>query len=64
MKGKWTLLLVLVVVLGFSGVSSATLSTIGTATYNGADYKLIYENDQGLVWLDYTRYDNWNDQVN
>ena len=29
------------------------------------DYNLIYEDDQGLVWLDYTRdYDNWGNQVN
>ena len=27
---------------------------IGTATYKSKDYKLIYEDDQGLVWLDYT----------
>jgi hypothetical protein len=30
------------------------LITIGTATYNGNKYNLIYEGDQGLVWLDYS----------
>jgi hypothetical protein len=65
MKRAWVLLLVLLSVVGFSDVSSATLSTIGTATYLGNDYNLIYEDDQGLVWLDYTRgNDNWADQVN
>jgi hypothetical protein len=64
MKRAWMLLWVLVAVVGFSGVSSATLSTIGTATYGSTDYKLIYEDDQGLVWLDYTKgYDTWANQV-
>jgi len=41
-----------------SGCSShAALQIIGTATYMGSDYNLIYEADSidgGLVWLDYT----------
>lgn len=64
MKRAWMLLWVLLAVVGFSGVSSATLSTIGTATYGGTDYNLIYEDDQGLVWLDYTNgYGTWQNQV-
>jgi hypothetical protein len=55
----------MVVVFGFSGVAKADLTVIGTATYEGNSYKLIYEDDQNLVWLDYsTGYDNWRNQVN
>ena len=42
------------------GIANAGLVTIGTATYGGSDYKLIYDNDDnghgggGLVWLDYS----------
>jgi len=44
-------------VLGMAGVASATLTTIGTATYNGSDYNLIWDDDNNgnsVVWLDYT----------
>ncbi len=34
----------------------SSLITIGTATYGGQNYKLIYEANQGLVWLDYPTY--------
>ena len=68
MKRRWMFLLVLVVVFVFSGVVNASLIEIGTATYGGTDYKLIYEDNSiygGLVWLDYTRgYDTWQNQVN
>jgi hypothetical protein len=38
--------------------------TIGTATYAGSVYNLIYEDTQDLVWLDYTRAKNsWQNQV-
>jgi hypothetical protein len=40
-----------------SGTAQATLTTIGTATYGGSDYNLIYDdnnNGHGLVWLDYS----------
>jgi len=63
MKRGW-ILLVLVAVVGFSGPANADLSVIGTATYGGSDYKLIYEDDQGLIWLDYSKGRNiWNNQV-
>ena len=48
-----------------AGVSQATagLHTIGTANYEGADYNLIYDDAQGLVWLDYRRgMDFWQNQ--
>ncbi len=34
--------------------AQAGLVAIGTATYDGSDYTLIYEQEQGLVWLDYS----------
>lgn len=37
--------------------ASAALTTIGTATYGGADYNLIWDNDnngKSIIWLDYT----------
>lgn len=54
-KRRWVLLFTLAVLLVFSGVANASLITIGTVNYLGSDYNLIYEDDQGLVWLDYTR---------
>jgi hypothetical protein len=48
--------LVMVAMFGFSGLANAApLEMIGTATYSGNVYNLIYEASQGLVWLDYTR---------
>ena len=44
-------------VLMISGSANATLITIGTVGYGGADYKLIWDNDNNgnsVVWLDYT----------
>ncbi len=66
---KVTVYLFLVVVLLFiAGTANAALTTIGTATYNGGDFNLIYEDDSidgGLVWLDYSRGGNeWQNQVN
>lgn len=53
--------------LALSGTAQATLTTIGTATYGGSNYNLIYDNDNnghGLVWLDYTHSGaNWANQV-
>jgi hypothetical protein len=45
-------------IFGVLGVAKADLTVIGTATYDGTDYNLIYEDDSiygGLVWLDYTK---------
>ncbi len=39
------------------GTTQATLVTIGTATYGGSDYNLIWDdnnNGNSVVWLDYT----------
>jgi hypothetical protein len=59
--------LVLVALLGFSESANAGLVEIGTATYGGTDYKLIFEGDlgsPGLVWFDYARFDDsWGQHV-
>lgn len=52
-----TIILVLAITLTmFCAVSPvvAALQTIGTATYSGTDYKLIYDTDDQLTWLDYS----------
>lgn len=39
------------------GTGNAALTTIGTATYNGSEYNLIWDDDNNgnsVVWLDYT----------
>lgn len=52
---------------GMVGVSEATLTTIGTATYGGSDYNLIYDADSPfgpITWLDYCNSrNNWWNQV-
>jgi hypothetical protein len=50
----FTLVLLSAVAIGPAG---ATLSTIGTADYNGGSYNLIYDNASpfgSIVWLDYS----------
>ncbi len=50
-----------------SGMAQAKLTTIGTATYAGAQYNLIYMDDGPfgpVTWLDYTKnQDTWDNQV-
>jgi hypothetical protein len=58
MRRGWMFYLVLAGVFVFSGVANAALIEIGTATYSDNDYKLIYDDVQGLVWLDYTNTNN------
>ena len=41
-------------VLAVAGTAGATLTPVGTATYNGSDYNLIWDDAQSLVWLDYS----------
>ena len=65
----WTFLAVLMIT-SFSGVCNAMDTiVIGTATYEGIEYNLIYENNNiygGLVWLDFTTNDEeaWETQLN
>ncbi len=51
---------------GMAGMAQATLTTIGTATYGGSDYNLIWDNDNNgnsVIWLDYTHgLTNWLEQ--
>ncbi len=65
---KLLLVFALVSIFGIVGNVSASLTTIGTATYMGSEYNLIYEDDSidgGLVWLDYTNSTaTWQNQVN
>ena len=52
------LILAVVMLFCMVSVSSASLTTIGTTTYNGADYNLIWDNDNGngqsVIWIDYS----------
>ncbi len=56
--------------LAFLGMAQADLVTIGTATYGGSDYKLIWDDDNNgnsVIWLDYTRggaASTWQSQMN
>jgi len=66
---KRVLLLILAIVLCLSGLAQASLIHIGSAKYddglNIGSYKLIYDEDQSLVWLDYTNDKNtWLNQDN
>jgi hypothetical protein len=66
MKTLSVFLCTMVLMIGAIGTANAALTTIGTATYRGSDYNLIYEDDSiggGLVWLDYTNYNVWSNQV-
>ncbi len=61
MKKRLTAICMGIIFLGFAGLAQASLTTIGTATYGGSDYNLIYDDDDtgfgggGLVWLDYRK---------
>lgn len=47
----------LALVCMMTGPARASLTTIGTATYGGSDYNLIWDNDNNgnsVVWLDYS----------
>lgn len=48
-------LFAVLILFSIAAVANATLQTIGTATYDGTDYKLIYDVEDQLTWLDYSR---------
>jgi len=52
-KIVFVLMVAVAVILGFSIKSHATLTTIGTASYGGSEYNLIYDDDLSITWLDY-----------
>ena len=61
------LLIAMVVVIGLSSMSEATLTVVGDGTINGGtiDYQLIYDSAQNITWLDYTNpADTWQNQKN
>ncbi len=67
---KKVIVLVVLMVMGYSIQAQAGLMTIGTATYSGSDYNLIWDDDNNgnsVVWLDYTNaatiWDNQNTWV-
>ncbi len=54
---KKVIVLLVLMVMGYSIQAQAGLTTIGTATYGGSDYNLIWDDDNNgnsVVWLDYT----------
>lgn len=56
--------LILGILMIVPGMANATLLHFGNATYNGSDYKLIYDDGQDLIWLDYTQdKDTWDNQM-
>ncbi len=63
---KKLIVLVVLIVMGYSIQAQADLITIGTATYSWRDYNLIWDDDNNgnsIVWLDYTNNNaNWTDQ--
>jgi hypothetical protein len=57
MKKKLAALSTGLALLGMAGIAQAALTSIGTATYGGSDYNLIWDDDNNgnsVVWLDYT----------
>ncbi len=66
MKKKLTALTTGLVLLGMSGMAQAELTTIGTATYSGGEYNLIWDDDnngQSVIWLDVVNDPaSWKDQ--
>ena len=67
MKKKLIGLTVIMVLLGMIGIAQATLTVIGTATYNSTNYNLIWDDDNNgnsIVWLDYTNsIGTWQNQI-
>ncbi len=67
---KKVVVMVVLIVMGYSIQAQAGLMTIGTATYDdgtgAADYNLIWDDDNNgnsVIWLDYTNGTaNWNGQ--
>jgi hypothetical protein len=71
-RRAWVLSCVFVAIFGFSGMGNANLITIGSVQNIGHPtppgqpeiYSLIYDSDQGIVWMDYTHgIYNWNDSM-
>lgn len=67
MKKTLTTLSTGLVLIGMTGTAHASLATIGTASYEGSSYNLIWDNDnngKSLVWLDYSNpVATWDNQM-
>jgi len=64
MRRIFQLLTAMALVCGISAHAHATTIVIGTATYGSANYNLVYDDDLGITWLDYTNPSNdWWNQV-
>lgn len=61
MKKIYVFLMTMVILLGLSVTSYATLVLRGTDTLGN---HLIYDSDLNITWYDFTRYDTWQNQVN
>ena len=66
MKKKLVSITTGLIMLCMAGMAHAIFTTIGTATYGGSDYNLIWNDDNNgnlVVWLNYTNDDtNWTSQ--
>jgi len=60
MKKKLIVLSTVLVLFVMTVMAQATLTTIGTATYGGSNYNLIWDNDINMIWLDYNTSGDWN----
>ena len=57
MKKRLSVFFAGLALLCMTGMAQAALTTIGTASYNGGEYNLIYDADAprgSIVWLDYS----------
>ena len=67
MRGKSIFVLMVLGLLLTSGLARAQLTVIGTATYQGTAYNLIWDDDNNghsVVWLDYTHAEaTWHEQT-
>jgi len=67
MKKKLVALGLGIILLVMAGMAQASLVTIGTATYGGSNYNLIWDNNNNgnsVIWLDYTNAaTNWSAQM-
>jgi len=68
MKTRIVVFLIVGLFLGFSGAAHADLTVIGTASYQGSTFNLIYDNNGPngpITWLDYSSPGNtWQNHVN
>lgn len=65
MKKKFAAITTSLLLFCTVSLAQAALTTIGTASYLGSDYKLIWDNDNNgnsIVWLDYSRHAYWYNQ--